>query len=246
MDGNQIIHCFFGDNSTFSVINHTEIASIHGLMYDNEMEERTAAEELARKKGYAPDGKWLLQQYKLIEKKWLNILKKEAGVAVKGGTKKKRLYLKWVDLQKYTKVRDFENFYEKHLKGYKPDRPNSGPIVYDGLKTTYRRYFQQEYPTKEKYVRVIDLGGQKLMMQAGRLPTDEEEDKELGEEGEEEADGEAEEEAEGEGDEAPTLEEEGEEEPPTDKGRGKRGRKNRDEPEHDEGANKPLKKRAKA
>ena len=45
-------------------------------MYDNEMEERTAAEELARKKGYAPDGKWLQQQYKLIEKKWLNILKK--------------------------------------------------------------------------------------------------------------------------------------------------------------------------
>ena len=246
MDGNQIIHCFFGDNSTFSVINHTEIASIHGPMYDNEMDERTAAEELARKKGYAPDGKWLLQQYKLIEKKWLNILKKEAGVAVKGGTKKKRLYLKWVDLQKYTKVRDFENFYDKHLKGYKPDRPNSGPIVYDGLKTTYRRYFQQEYPTKEKYVRVIDLGGQKLMMQAGRLPTDEEEDKELGEEGEEEADGEAEKEAEDEGAEAPAAEADGEEEPPVDKGRGKRGRKNRDEPEHDEGANKPPKKRAKA
>ena len=246
MDGNQIIHCFFGDNSTFSVINHTEIASIHGPMYDNEMEERTAAEELARKKGYAPDGKWLLQQYKLIEKKWLNILKKEAGVAVKGGTKKKRLYLKWVDLQKYSKVRDFENFYDKHLKGYKPDRPNSGPIVYDGLKTTYRRYFQQECPTKEKYIRIIDLGGQVLMMQAGRLPTDEEEDEESSKEGGEEADGDAEDEEEEEGGEALTPAVEGEEEPPVDKGRGKRGRKNRDEPEHDEGAKKPLKKRAKA
>ena len=210
------------------------------------MEEREAAEELARKKGYAPDGKWLQQQYKLIEKKWLIILKREACVAVKGSTKKKRIYLKWVDLQKYNKVRDFESFFERHLKGYKPDRPNSGPIVYSGLKTTYRRYYQQEHPTKEKHIRIIYLGGMKMLMQAGKLPTDEEEDEESGEEGEEEADGEAEKEAEDEGAEAPAPEADGEEEPPADKGRGKRGKKKSDESEHDEGANKPLKKRAKA
>ena len=99
---------------------------------------------------------------------------------------------------------------------------------------------------KEKYIRIIDLGGQRLMMQGGRLPTDEEEDEDSGKEGGEEADGEAEEEAEEEGDEAHTPQEEGEEEAPVDKGRGKRGRKNRDQPEHDEGAKKPLKKRAKA
>jgi len=67
-----------------------------------------------------------------------------------------------------------------------------------------------------------------MLMQAGKLPTDEEEDKESGEEGEEEADGEAEEEAEEEGAEAPAPEADGEEEPPADKGRGKRGKKKSD------------------
>ena len=112
-------------------------------MYNNEMEERKAAEELARVKGYPAEGKWLQMQYKLIEKKWLLILKKEAGVVIRGPSKKRRMVFRWIDLQKYSKIPSFDAFFNKHLEGYKPDRPNSGPVVYAGARTTYRRYYLQ-------------------------------------------------------------------------------------------------------